>query len=101
LKAAEGSPSICPSGGNRALRLDAAAAVFHAVAYGFLVNVELNTIHTLHEELVESESAGSLSSAFLHQELLHDLFIQTYQELAGERFKEPPKRYQAGALRLR
>jgi hypothetical protein len=27
--------------------------------------------------LVVSESARSLSSAFLHQALLHDLFIQT------------------------
>jgi hypothetical protein len=31
--------------------------------------------------LVESESARSLSSAFLHQALLPDLFIQTFREL--------------------
>jgi hypothetical protein len=32
--------------------------------------------------MVESESAGSLSSALLHQALLEDLFIQTFQDLA-------------------
>jgi len=45
----------------------------------------LNTLHG-GASLVESESARSLSSAFLHQALLHDLFIQTYQDLA------PPRR---------
>jgi hypothetical protein len=62
-----------------------AAGVFHAVADRLLVNVEPHVIHTLHggASLVESESAGSLSSAFLHQALLLDLFIQTYQELAA------------------
>jgi hypothetical protein len=43
------------------------------------VNVAPNVIHTLNRGalLVESESARSLSSAFLHQALLHDIFIQT------------------------
>jgi hypothetical protein len=60
-----------------------AAGVFHAVADRFLVNVQPHVIHTLHAAapLVESESAGSLSSAFLHQALLPDLFIQTFREL--------------------
>jgi hypothetical protein len=45
----------------------------------FRVNVGPDIIHTLHGGafLVQSESAGSLITAFLHQALLHDLFIQT------------------------
>jgi hypothetical protein len=64
--------------------VDMAAGVFHAVADRFLVNVQPHVIHTLHggASLVESESARSLSSSFLHQALLPDLFIQTYRDLA-------------------
>jgi hypothetical protein len=42
-------------------------------------NIQANVVHIFHggASLVVSESAGSLSSAFLHQALLHDLFIQT------------------------
>ncbi len=36
--------------------------------------------------MVVTESARSLSSAFLHQALLHDLFIQTYQMLRNVAF---------------
>ncbi len=39
--------------------------------------------------LVISESALSLSSAFLHQALLHDLLIQTYRDLAHRLCRGP------------
>src|SRR5438309_4384049 len=57
------------------------AHIFHAVADQFLVNIQTDVVHSLHggASLVVSESARSLSSAFLHQALLHDLFIQTSQ----------------------
>src|SRR6266581_1056854 len=63
--------------------MDTPAAILHAVADRFLVNIEPDVIHTLHggASLVVSESAASLSSAFLHQALLHDLFIQTIRRL--------------------
>src|SRR2546425_11444943 len=65
-------------GRNRAFCVDTAAAILYAVADHFLVNIEPDVIHTLHGGAsVVSESARSLSSAFLHQALLHDLFIQT------------------------
>src|SRR5712692_9539142 len=55
------------------------AHIFHTVADQFLVNIQTDVVHSLHggASLVVSESARSLSSAFLHQALLHDLFIQT------------------------
>jgi hypothetical protein len=45
------------------------------------VNIQTDVVPSLHggASLVVSESAWSLSSAFLHQALLHDLFIQTIQ----------------------
>src|SRR5439155_13777989 len=57
------------------------AHIFHAVADQFLVNIQTDVVHSLHggASLVVSESARSLSSAFLHQALLHDLFIQTIE----------------------
>src|SRR6267378_3581983 len=66
-------------GGYRTCCVDAATAVLHAVADRFLVNIQTDVVHSLHggASLVVSESARSLSSAFLHQALLHDLFIQT------------------------
>src|SRR5882724_2389913 len=66
-------------GGYRTFCVDTATAVFHAVADRFLVNIQTDVVHSLHggASLVVSESAWSLSSAFLHQALLHDLFIQT------------------------
>src|SRR6266853_5964189 len=66
-------------GGYRAFCVDTATAVLHAVVDRFLVNIQTDVVHSLHggASLVVSESARSLSSAFLHQALLHDLFIQT------------------------
>src|SRR5882724_3400960 len=66
-------------GGYRTFCIDTATAVLHAVADRFLVNIQTDVVHSLHggASLVVSESARSLSSAFLHQTLLHDLFIQT------------------------
>src|SRR6266705_439699 len=66
-------------GGYRTFSVDTATAVLHAVADRFLVNIQTDVVHSLHggASLVVSESARSLSSAFLHQALLHDLFIQT------------------------
>src|SRR6266849_4038261 len=71
-------------GGYRTFCIDTATAVLHAVADRFLVNVQTDVVHSLHggASLVVSESAWSLSSAFLHQALLHDLFIQTIRELS-------------------
>src|SRR5467141_655932 len=72
-------------GGYRTCCVDTATAVLHAVADRFLVNIQTDVVHSLHggASLVVSESAWSLSSAFLHQALLHDLFIQTIQESLG------------------
>src|SRR5258708_21441616 len=55
--------------------MDTAAAILHAVADRFLVNIQTDVVHIFHggASLVVSESAGSLSSAFLHQALLHRL----------------------------
>src|SRR5260370_22606361 len=66
-------------GGYRTFSVDTATAVLHAVADRLLVNIQTDVVHSLHggASLVVSESARSLSSAFLHQALLHDLFIQT------------------------
>src|ERR1700751_304989 len=66
-------------GGYRTFCIDTATAVLHAVADRFLVNIQTDVVHSFHggASLVVSESAWSLSSAFLHQALLHDLFIQT------------------------
>src|SRR5260370_18241720 len=71
-------------GGYRPFCIDTATAVLHAVADRFLVNVQTDVVHSLHggASLVVSESAWSLSSAFLHQALLHDLFIQTIRSLS-------------------
>jgi hypothetical protein len=67
-----------------------ATAVLHAVADRFIVNIQTDVVHSLHggASLVVSESARSLSSAFLHQALLHDFFIQTVRELT-ENIKPP------------
>src|SRR5260370_11802218 len=48
------------------------AGILQAVADRFLVNIQADVIHTLHggASLVVSESARSLSSAFVHQALL-------------------------------
>src|SRR5229473_876683 len=72
-------------GGYRAFCIDTATAVLHAVVDRFLVNIQTDVVHSLHggASLVVSESAWSLSSAFLHQAPLHDLFIQTIRELIG------------------
>src|SRR6267143_7207812 len=72
-------------GGYRTCCVDAATAVLHAVADRFLVNIQTDVVHSLHggASLVVSESAWSLSSASLHQALLHGLFIQTYRPLSG------------------
>src|SRR6266436_4441558 len=71
-------------GGYRTCCVDTATAVLHAVADRFLVNIQTDVVHSLYggASLVVSESAWSLSSAFLHQALLHDLFIQTIRESA-------------------
>src|SRR5258705_11681201 len=67
-------------GGYRTFCIDTSTAVLHAVVDRFLVNIQTDVVHSLHggASLVVSESARSLSSAFLHQALLHDLFIQTF-----------------------
>src|SRR6266446_2806476 len=72
-------------GGYRTCCVDTATAVLHAVADRFLVNIQTDVVHSLHggASLVVSESAWSLSSAFLHQALLHDLFIQTIELLGS------------------
>src|SRR6266851_1565508 len=69
-------------GGYRAFCVDTATAVLHAVVDRFLVNIQTDVVHSLHggASLVVSESARSLSSAFLHQALLHDSFIQTIRQ---------------------
>src|SRR5260370_28075023 len=57
---------------NRALCMNLTTCILHAVADRFLVNIQADVIHTLHggASLVVSESARSLSSAFVHQALL-------------------------------
>src|SRR6266446_1105546 len=83
-----GSVFIPMSRVNRVYRtfcIGTATAVLHAVADRFLVNIQTDVVHSLHggASLVVSESARSLSSAFLHQALLHDLFIQTVDLVLG------------------
>src|SRR6266436_8009859 len=72
-------------GGYRTFCVDTSTAVLHAVVDRFLVNIQTDVVHSLHggASLVVSESARSLSSAFLHQALLHDLFIQTNHQVGG------------------
>src|SRR5258708_5712754 len=57
---------------NRAFCMNLTTCILHAVADRFLVNIQADVIHTLHggASLVASESARSLSSAFVHQALL-------------------------------
>src|SRR6266446_5023512 len=66
--------------------MDTPAAILHAVADRFLVNTEPDGIHPLHggASLVVSESAGSLSSAFLHQALLNRLIHSNNPPRIGE-----------------
>src|SRR5258706_11097426 len=77
------SVQIPSCSGNATFGLTDAASILHAVADRFLVNIQSDVIHTLHggASLVVSESARSLSSAFVHQALLHDLYIQTIRHL--------------------
>src|SRR5882724_7572754 len=72
--------------------VDTATAVRHAVVDRFLVNIQTDVVHSLHggASLAVSESAWSLSSAFLHQALLHDLFIQTIR--SGKHGRKPGSR---------
>src|SRR5258708_15694963 len=74
-------------GGYRTFCIDTSTAVLHAVVDRFLVNIQTDVVHSLHggASLVVSESARSLSSAFLHQALLHDLFIQTIRPESAAR----------------
>src|SRR5882757_3970465 len=59
-------------GGQRSFRMDFATTVLHAVTDLSLVNIQPDVIHRFHggASLVFSESACSLSSAFLHHALL-------------------------------
>src|SRR6266404_8166991 len=59
-------------GGQRSFRMDFATTVLHAVTDLSLVNIQPDIIHRFHggASLVFSESACSLSSAFLHHALL-------------------------------
>src|ERR1700740_741005 len=59
-------------GGNRSFGVDLATAILHAVADLPLVNIQADVIHRFHggASFGVSESACSLSSAFLHQALL-------------------------------
>src|SRR5258708_29219781 len=88
-------------GGYRTFCIDTSTAVLHAVVDRFLVNIQTDVVHSLHggASLVVSESARSLSSAFLHQALLHDLFIQTIRpecELGlGCMYSSPSARFSA------
>src|SRR6266404_214113 len=63
-----------------------------------------DVIHTLHggASLVVSESARSLSSAFVHQALLHDLYIQTVrpETIIGCRLLRGLTHPHSGATRL-
>src|SRR5712691_6771557 len=84
-------------GGYRTFSVDTATAVLHAVADRLLVNIQTDVVHSLHggASLVVSESARSLSSAFLHQALLHDLFIQTTRQKCRRRSLRTSKKTEA------
>src|SRR5258706_4351180 len=66
-------------GGKRSFGVDLATAVLHAIADLPLVNIQSDVIHRFHggASLVFLNQRP-LSSAFLHQALLLDLYIQTY-----------------------
>ena len=63
-------------GGNRAFGVDLPTAILHAIADRPLVNIQPNVIQTLHggASYGVSESARSLSSAFVHQALLQTTY---------------------------
>src|SRR5262249_6920164 len=63
---------IQPRGWNLTFPVNLAAAVLHAVTDLLLVNIQPDVIHRLHggASFGVSESARSLSSAFVHQALL-------------------------------
>src|SRR5260370_40911269 len=70
------------------------AGILQAVADRFLVNIQADVIHTLHggASLVVSESARSLSSAFVHQALLlTHTFKQLVEELVSHYLAFPRK----------
>src|SRR5260370_5704531 len=71
---------------NRAFCMNLTTCILHAVADRFLVNIQADVIHTLHggASLVVSESARSLSSAFVHQALL---LTHTFKQSA---YNNPP-----------
>src|SRR5713101_4886679 len=77
------SIEIKACGGKRTFCVDAATRVFHAVANRPLVNIQSDVIHSLHggASFGVSESARSLSSAFVRQALPLDLYIQTIRPL--------------------
>src|SRR5215472_15075856 len=59
--------------GNHTFGVNRSTYVLHAVADRSLVHIQADVIHRLHggASFGVSESAGSLSSAFVHQALLH------------------------------
>src|SRR6267143_6630877 len=76
-------------GGYRTFCIDTSPAVPHAVVDRFLVNIQTDVVHIFHggASLVVSESARSLSSAFLHQALLHRLIHSNNSGVIARRFK--------------
>src|SRR6202795_3637581 len=63
---------VASRSGYRTFRVNVATSILYTVADLFLVNIQSDVIHSLHggASLVVSESAWSLSSAFVHQALL-------------------------------
>src|ERR1700675_4156542 len=66
---------VASRSGYRTFRVNVATSILYTVADLFLVNIQSDVIHSLHggASLVVSESAWSLSSAFVHQAPLHRL----------------------------
>src|SRR5271165_1873680 len=88
--------SRCP---DLAFLQDLPTRILHAIADRFLVNIQADVIHTLHEEppWLLSESTFPLSSAFCTPVLLTRLNIQTIHS----EFRRPPcvpRKQEAGGL---
>ena len=90
-------------GSDLAFQQDMSTRILDAIANRFLVNIQADVIHTLHEEppWLFSESTFPLSSAFCTPVLLTRLNIQTTPPMAWSgNARKPATSLQFGALNV-
>ena len=93
-----GRVSAASRSGNRTFRVNVATSILYAVADLFLVNIQSDVIHSLHGESLLgclSESARSLSSAFVHQALL---LTYTFKQIRSESAEREVQHREFGSL---